>query len=204
MKQPVAYKIFQKGTPWPIDGEVGLTYTWAGNGVFVEAESPLLAARIPTAEVITRGLANFKTEVVLKHGKIPQSLFDDILADMLLTPKIENYYGICWDDGYKIRKPLQSRAGDKVTYATLDNVVLDIHSHGDMAPVFSTQDNKDEQGLKLYGVAGLLASEYPCALLRVGVYGYFYYIDWSDVFEGASRLSKWQFVNAEMMFPEDK
>ena len=194
MKQPVAYRIFQKGTPDDIDGEVGLTYTWAGNGVFIEAESPLLAARIPITDAITRGLPELKTIIELKHGKIPQSLFDDIMDDMMLTPKIENYYGIVWDDSYKIRKPIQSRAGDKVTYAILENVVLDIHSHGELAPIFSTQDNKDEQGFKLYGVVGLLDAKYRCALLRVGVYGYFDYLDWADVFEGESRNANWQFA----------
>ena len=35
---------------------------------------------------------------------------------------------------------------------------LDVHSHNNMEPYFSTDDDKDENGFRLYAVFGLLDS----------------------------------------------
>jgi len=197
MKNPIGYIIKDSGGELICEGGFGelYDYIWAKNGVFIEAENQHLSARIPVAVGVTRGLADLKMGVTLKHGKIPQRYFDYILDDMLLTPKEEAYYAIVWEEErYKIKKPAQAASADKVTYEQLDNVVLEIHSHGDMSYQFSNQDDSDELGLKVYGVVGLLTHQYPCALLRAGVYGYFFYIEWDNVFEGESTRVNWQFA----------
>ena len=84
-----------------------------------------------------------------------------------------------------------------------DSVLLDMHTHPKMRAGFSFTDNRDETGLKLYAVVGhvgqyrevtpdldheramdYIQSNCPAIRLRVGVYGYFYQIAWTDVFEG--------------------
>jgi hypothetical protein len=204
MIQPVGYFIRGQHEPF-VHGEL-YNYYWGENGLFINAEGPLLRACIPIAETVTRGLLPIQRRIALDHGKIPVSYFDDILRDMMLTPEMEKYYGIVWDDGYKISKPIQLSSESTVTYGTLDNVVVEIHSHGDNLPLFSTQDNKDELGLKIYGVVGLLKDlkevsgsvmQYRAVLLRVGVYGYFDYVDFRDIFEGESNYANWKFVETE-------
>jgi hypothetical protein len=221
MKKPIGYII--RGREAIREGGFGelYDYIWAKNGVFIEAENTLISARIPVAVGVTRGLEEMKMAVTLKHGKIPQAYFDCILDEMQRSPEIESYYAIVWDeDRYKIRKPDLHQSSDKVIYDVLPNVVLDIHSHVPLVYTsetcpgkpcgsgcdhkwpamvgFSTQDDKDELGLKIYGVIGLLGQQTPVALLRAGVYGYFYYIDWGDVFEGESTQHhcrvRWQFA----------
>ncbi|MBA7542911.1 hypothetical protein ES705_35236 [subsurface metagenome] len=64
------------------------------------------------------------------------------------------------------------------------SVVLEMHSHGHMGAWFSTTDNVDETGLKLYGVVGKLNAT-PIVKLRIGVYGYFRELFWSEVFDGS-------------------
>jgi hypothetical protein len=81
-----------------------------------------------------------------------------------------------------------------VKYQTMDNVVLEMHSHGKMKPFFSAQDNKDEQGFRIYAVAGRLNDE-PRIRLRVGGYGYFREILFQEVFDGPCPIDN--FMDAE-------
>jgi len=167
-------------------GERGSFYDYivASNGVWVEAEGPLLAARVPVAFGDIRGLARCEAQVVLRHGPIPQSLFDLAISIMMTDVTRERYVGVSWDDGYHLYSPEQEGSGGGVEYDVGDNIVLDLHSHPNHPAWFSLTDNKDEQGLRLYGVVAKLA-ERPEVRLRVGVYGYFHPISWGEVFEGS-------------------
>ncbi len=169
-----------------MEGERGtfFDYILASNGLFIRAEGKLLSARIPVAAAEVRGLAPLEPEVILRHGRIPQRLFDVAVSVMLADPGRERYLAITWEDGYRLHFPEQEGTGISVEYSPLANVVLDLHSHGGMQALFSRQDNKDEQGLKLYAVIGSL-NEVPVVKIRCGVYGYFHSIAWGDVFEGS-------------------
>ena len=63
-------------------------------------------------------------------------------------------------------------------------MVAEFHSHGSSRAFFSTTDNEDEQGFRIYGVAGRLDTPQPELNLRVGVYGHFAPLCWSQVFGG--------------------
>lgn len=181
--QPIGYSVMTDDDNLASSGEL-YNYYWAGNGVFIEAENPLIRAQIPVAVGVTRGLPDITQEVILAHGKIDPRYFDYILGNMLMTPEQECYYAITWeDDRYKIRKPDLHQASGHVTYEVLPNVVMELHSHpGNLGIGFSSQDDADEQGLKIYGVVGCLGRHQPLAQLRVGVYGNFHIIDPSLVF----------------------
>lgn len=167
-------------------GERGNFYDYivAGNGVWVEAEGPLLAARVPVAFGDIRGLAPCEAQIVLRHGLIPQRLFDLALSIMMTDVTRERYVGASWDDGYHIYWPEQDGSDDGVNYNVGDNIVLDLHSHPNMSARFSLTDNKDEQGLRIYSIVGQLDGRSEVRL-RVGVYGYFHPISWGEVFEGS-------------------
>jgi len=167
-------------------GERGLYYDYilAENGVFVEAEGSLLVARVQVVHAEIRGLAPLEAKAVLRYGLIPQHLFDLALSVMLADVSKERYVAVTWNDGYHLYVPEQEGTGGGVEYAVGDSIVLDLHSHGEMKAWFSTTDNKDEQGFKLYGVIGQLGKN-PHVLLRVGIYGYFHLIPWGEVFEGS-------------------
>lgn len=171
-------------------------YVLASNGLFVEAEGKLLAARVPVFLGEVRGLAPLEPKVVLRYGKIPQRFFDLAMSSFLADRYHERYVAVVWKDEYRIVVPEQAEnleqltAGDHgsgcesgVTYVNPAGSILDLHSHGKMKAIFSTQDDKDETGLKLYGVVGQLHDE-PLVQIRVGVYGYFFPVLWEDIFEG--------------------
>ena len=200
-------------------GERGLFYDYvlAENGVFIETEGPLLAARVPVACANIRGLAPLEPKVVLRHGKIPRHLFDLALNTMLTTPDKERYVAVTFSDGYHINVPEQASSKEEllngahagsgsvagVAYQNPDSVLLEMHTHPKMRASFSPTDNRDETGLKLYGVIGhcgdyheitddmshdevmgWMQNNQAAIRLRAGVYGYFYEVAWEDIFEG--------------------
>ena len=183
MNKPVGYLVkHQDG----LYGKRGLYYDYilAENGVWIEAEGNLLAARVPVIHGQIRGLAPMEPVVVLRYGLVPQRFFDLALSAMLTDITKEHYVVVTWNDGYHFYVPEQERHGGGVKYEVGDQVIVDLHSHGRMMSWFSTTDNKDELGLKLYGVVGKL-DKTPEVRLRVGVYGYYHPVSWGEVFEGS-------------------
>lgn len=181
--KPVGYLFHrQEG----LEGERGLYYNYvlASNGLFIEAENKLIAAQIPIAECNVRGLAPLETKVILTYGSIPQRFFDLSLNMFLADTTREHYVAVVGDAGYHFYIPLQDKEGGTVVYEFGDHVVLDLHSHGTMRAFFSSKDNEDEKGMKLYGVVGNLGDT-PVLKLRLGVYGYYLPLSWRDVFDGS-------------------
>jgi hypothetical protein len=181
-------------------GERGLffDYVLAANGLFIEAEGKLMAARVPVAECEVRGLAPLGPIAVLRNGKPPQHIFDLALGAMLTTPDKERYVAITYDDGYHVFVPAQDAKEAHIDYTVPDSVAIDLHSHGRMGAFFSGGscnsecskcarthcDTRDDKGLKIYGVVGELGA-IPIVKLRVGVYGYYAPISWGEVFDGS-------------------
>lgn len=216
MKIPVGYL---RKFPDRVEGQRGecFDYVLAGNGLFIEAEGKLMAARVPVARCEVRGLAPLEPKVVLRYGKIPQHLFDLAHNTMLTTPDKERFVAITYTDSYHISVPMQGADKEKVgggvdeghgtgagvAYLNPDSVLLEMHTHPKLTARFSGTDNTDERGLRLYGVIGHCGTYHeitsdmshdevmgwsqnncPAIRLRAGVYGYFYEIPWTDVFDG--------------------
>lgn len=199
--KPVGY-LFNR--PEGLDGERGsyYNYIFASNGVFVEAENKLLSARIPIGYCDIRGLVPSKMKLSLTYGSIPQRFFDLTLDRFLSDTSREHYIAIVGEAGYHFYVPEQERAGGSVKYERSDNVVVDIHSHGTLGSWFSTQDNSDELGLKVYGVVGYLDT-YPVVRIRLGVYGYFLPLAWKEVFDG-SLVGATEYEDEKGVIEEDE
>lgn len=157
-------------------------YVLAKNGLFIEARTPLLFARVPVVAAEVRGLMPLEPKLCLQHGPISYHLWDLALNLMLANAHQETFLAITWEGEYRLRFPQQEQANMNVKYSTLPNTVLDIHSHTVRA-FFSGTDDRDEQGLQVYGVVGKLTGRAQ-VLLRAGAYGYFGMLKWSQVFQG--------------------
>ncbi|MBI4286319.1 MAG: Mov34/MPN/PAD-1 family protein [Chloroflexi bacterium] len=179
--RPVGY-LLNRGTN--LDGEPGLFYDYilAGNGLFVRARSSLLAATVSIAWAQVRGLALLAEKMVLPKGKIPRHLYDLALSVLFADSCHERYLAITWEGEYRLRMPPQEGSSGGVQYEVMPNTVVDIHSHAGMSAFFSSTDNRDERGLRLYMVVGRLDTLVPEREMRVGVYGYFSPVEFDDVF----------------------
>ncbi len=182
----VDYLVARTGPPKPT--AAAYDYILAGDGVYIGAENDYLAARIPIAHCTVRGLSSLQTAFVLKHGRIPFALWQHIVDvaqawaahehEVLLTVRHHPQLG------YHLVVPRQLTSATEIAYLPASNVVLEIHSHHAFPAHFSDVDDGDEQRLALYGVVGRLGTERPEVALRLGVYGYFMSLRWTDVFEG--------------------
>lgn len=173
-------------------------YVVASNGVFVRASRPGLQAMIPVAECAPgiRGLEPVKPYVRLQT-KVPEKLLTQALLWSIQALPNEALVWFNLDSGrWTARRPEQVQrklsvqpmnAFDPFGAAAL----IDLHSHNSMPPFFSTTDDHDETGFRIYVVIG---SIHPCAFkpprirVRVGIYGHVFPLPASDVFDLPSFL----------------
>ncbi len=182
MTKPVGYLI---NTAAGSQGESGVFYDYimAANGLFLQAKNAHLAATVCIAPQEVRGLAPLEEDIQLLHGKIPMYLLNLALSVLCVKPDIEQYLAVTWQGNYSLGIPSQSQTAASVTYETLPETVLDIHSHvGGVPARFSPKDNDDDLGFCLYAVVGDLRNLFPTVELRLGVYGYFMPLKKEEVF----------------------
>jgi len=182
MTKPVGYLI---NSPDGIEGEPGVFYDYimAAGGVYLRAKNAHLAATVCIAPCEIRGLAPLKEDIQLLHGKIPLYLLNLALSVLIAKPDIEQYLAITWENGYSLKIPSQQGTATSVTYETLPETVLEIHSHTGGVPAhFSPIDDRDEQGFCLYAVVADMDNLCPTVELRLGIYGYFLPLSQSEVF----------------------
>ena len=164
---------------------IGFDYVLGCGGVYVQSQGAHLTARVPVASCEVRGLAPVAEKVQLTHGPIPAQLFELGLRWFQDDPDTERLFAVRWDgDAYRLVVPPQAGTATRLAYLPPAGVVAEFHSHGGSRAFFSATDDRDEQGFRIYGVAGRLDAPLPELSLRVGVYGHFAPVDWSQVFDG--------------------
>ena len=164
---------------------IGYDYVLGSGGLYVQSESAHLTARVPVASCEVRGLAPVAEKVELTHGPIPARLFELGLRWFQDDPDTERFFAVRWDgDAYRPVVPPQAGTATRLAYLPPKGVVAEFHSHGRSRSFFSATDDRDEQGFRIYGVAGRLDTPEPELSLRVGVYGHFAPVEWSGVFDG--------------------
>jgi PRTRC genetic system protein A len=190
LNQPVVdYLVARTGLPAP-RGQA-YDYVLAGDGVFVVAENPWLQLRVPIAKCTVRGLGKIYSACTLVRGRLPAELWFDILTVLRLAHNTghEVFVGVRHDSTrYRLLLPQQVVTPVSVSYLPQDNLVLELHSHGDAAAHFSVTDTSDEQRLRLYGVVGCLSDSRPHVSIRAGAYGYYMPVAWTSVFGGHPDL----------------
>ena len=168
-----------------IEGEPGVFYSYilSAGGVYLQAQNRFLAATVCITPGEIRGLAPLKEDIQLLHGRIPLYLLYMALSNLTAKPDIEQYLAITWDGRYSLKRPPQQATTGSVTYETLPDTVLEIHSHtGGVPSHFSPIDDQDELGFGLYAVVADMGNLFPTIEIRLGIYGYFLPLSQSEVF----------------------
>ena len=164
---------------------VGYDYVLGSGGLYVQSESAHLTARVLIAPAWVRGLASVSEKLELAHGLIPAHVFELGLGWMLGAPGTERFFAVAWEgDAYRLVVPPQEGTASSLTYEPPAGMVAEFHSHGKHSAFFSATDDRDEQGFRVYGVVGRLDTPTPELTLRVGIYGHFAPLHWSQVFDG--------------------
>ena len=180
---PVGYLVNHKDGLSGAHG-IGFDYVLGSGGVYVQSRSANLTARVLVASAPVRGLASVTEKVELAHGPIPAGLFGVGLRWFRDTPDTERFFAVRWDGrSYRLVVPEQEGTATSLEYTPPAAVVAEFHSHGTSRAFFLKTDDGDERGFRVYGVVGRLDDPEPELRLRVGVYGHFAPVEWSQVFD---------------------
>ncbi len=184
----VGYIVLTRGGDIGTRGSV-YTYIMAGNGLWLEAENPLLEARIQLSSLMVRGLHPLLPRLELRHGRIPAHLLSLAMDAFSARSELEGYAAIAWDgEKYELVWPAQERTATSVVYDKVPNTVVGLHSHGRMGAFFSATDDGDDLGFLLEVVVGKLDRLVPAAGVRLCIYGYHAPVELREVLAG---LAPW-------------
>lgn len=151
-------------------------YLIAANGVFVRAERPGLRAMIWESGVVRPIGGLYSALPYVQIAPVPARLLRLVLELSLGAAPMEALFWLL-PDPWRLVMPSQIQSGGTVRPAdqfhpAAKDALIEIHSHHDMAPFFSSTDNQDEQGFRIYAVLGHIHRR-PTIRVRVGIYGHF-------------------------------
>lgn len=127
-----------------------------------------------------------------KLPKIPYYIVKEVIKIFERIPTVESAVQIFFNTEkniYEIYEPKQCTTSSSVIFQrslqeeSKKILVMDIHSHGAFSAFFSSTDDKDEKGIRLYMVIGNLNQKEHTYALRAGMVGYFETLSLQDVFE---------------------
>lgn len=131
--------------------------------------------------------------------KIPYGILRDVVAFFKRNPRNEAAVQIFYDvdtGKYEIYYPEQKVTSASVVFTRSHDMesdkvlVMDIHSHGTMQAFFSSIDDHDEKGTRLFMVFGNLDKEEVTYKLRAGIAGNYKMLKLRDVFEMEDKANE--------------
>lgn len=192
----ISHQICQAGAPVPAFQGPLYEYLLGGNGVFLRGQREGLDACLPLAWAEVRGLAPITPGVRLAYPPVPAGAVAKMLelargAQGPDGASIEILFHLEWQSAverWHLIQPLQ--AGGRTHVLPLDTgsgssyarAIIEVHSHHTMAAFWSSTDDRDEQGFRLYAVLGDIFRR-PTLRVRVGLYGYFLELPPTQVFD---------------------
>lgn len=127
----------------------------------------------------------------LSADRIPGKLLSEIVCFFRKNPCKEAAAQIFYDDKtglYELYFPKQKTGACSVVFGrdmlleSEKTLVMDVHSHGRMTAFFSSVDNHDEKGTRLFLVLGEIDRKAPAWKLRAGIAGHYKELQLADVF----------------------
>lgn len=158
----------------------------------MRAIRPGLSAIIPLNlyQYPLKGLPVLQPEILLEPYPIPKSVLLSIWRQSCLAKSPEGLIEILFHlqtDGkdWHLMTPEQTQSASRCQTTQLypQTAIAEIHSHGHGCAYFSSTDNAEENGFRLYGVIGRLNTRQPEILLRIGIYRHFMILPASSVFQ---------------------
>ncbi|PHJ60892.1 hypothetical protein VF14_00810 [Nostoc linckia z18] len=188
----IGYKIVTTSS-LPTHTNSGLEYLYAGNGIFARAIRPGIEVLMPIflCSQTIKGLP-YLTPYLKVTPLIPKPL---LLEMWRLSYQAGNqfheilFHLHCTDAGWDLQVPeqIQTPTSCQPTHSGSDSshqkAAVDIHSHGSLPAFFSTTDNADESGFRIYGVLGRVNTLKPEIKLRVGLFRHCWDVPAREVFD---------------------
>lgn len=195
----VGYYLYRH-PPLPSNDAQAYQYVLTATGVYLRAENRFFDVLLPLARCTIRGLTSLRPHFRLKVPRLPGRLLSAVLQDARrvrgtkggLREALYHFHhdGLAQGARVRVLKPPQRATATSVVGAegNASDLILDLHSHGNMSAFWSGTDNGDEQGFRVYGVLGRLDIA-PEIRLRLGVYGYWFPLPVTLLFDGPGGLT---------------
>ena len=182
-------------------------YIMAGNGVFLYAKRDDLEVLIPVSRATIAGLPSL--EPFVNMPCVPAILMHHILQASKENLPNEILFWFNFDHDrqvWNVDAPLQICHPASVIPVNKNDplgikALIDLHSHALMDPFFSCTDNKDEQGFRIFAVIGKVNGK-PEIIVRVGVYGNYWNIPASMIFELPEEIWDTYYGKGELDYDE--
>jgi PRTRC genetic system protein A len=182
-------------------------YIMAGNGAFLYAKRDDLEVLIPISRATIAGLPLL--EPFVKMPRVPRLLMNHVLQASKESLPNEILFWFNFDHHrqvWNLDAPLQiCRPASAVPVDKSDplgiRALIDLHSHALMEPFFSRTDDKDEQGFRIFAVLGKVNGK-PKIIVRVGVYGNYWNIPASMIFELPEEIWDAYYGRGELDYDE--
>ncbi|MBY0240176.1 MAG: PRTRC system protein A [Burkholderiaceae bacterium] len=176
----------------------------AANGLFVQVRLPWIDC-IESCGAIDAGLplpyGSLAPRLRLAFGVIPSELLRQFVAQSRRTVPTETAAAIiyCARTGALRLASCTPLTADSthIAYrlpplAATEQIVVDLHSHGDAPAFFSPQDDADDRAIKICGVFGRVRSRHPEARFRLSINGMF--VDLCDRWDEVIGLARMEGV----------
>lgn len=166
-------------------------YIVASNGIFLYAGNEVFSATIPIVSITEktrqiRGLQTVWPQIRLPNGtRVPADLLKRMVSLSRRAMPNEILFHLTWQANEWVLITPAQRTGPTSATPLEDNIYvpIEIHSHNSMASVFSSTDDRDETGLRIYGVLGRVDKQVVEFRLRISIYGHYSVLPYQLVFE---------------------
>lgn len=203
----VQHLIVQDDSKLPSIPNCLYAYILAGNGVFLYAKREDLEALIPVSKATIAGLPPL--EPFVNMPRVPEILMHHVLKASSENLPNEILFWFNFDHDrqvWNLDAPLQyCRPASVFPMDKADplgtRALIDLHSHALLDPFFSRTDNKDELSFRIFAVIGRV-SEQAMIQVRIGVYGNYWNIPASMIFELPEEIRDIYYGEGEVIYDE--
>ena len=178
-----------------------MRYIIANKGLYLEALSRALHLRVLIqAHPYPLPYGDVNEIVQLRHGAIPNDLFEQFLSEARKNPRIEHAGLIMLNDANEyvyVQPDIVSKGVGHVSYHMVDadSVVIDMHTHGHADAYFSSRDNlSDSSGIWMSLVLGSMHKATPSHAFRScvwGIYNKYNCLPWNSAWS-QKRTNNWE------------
>ncbi len=183
------HKVIHKGdTEGSLNGLL-YKYLYGANGIFLAAENEIFKTTIPISTIKNPNQYIRGLELIQPVIKLPKRVPSSLLASMVFHSRLACPNEILFYLSYALNEWVLITPDQKTgqSYAQpISNSLyfpIEVHSHNTMPAIFSSTDNADENGLRIYGVLGRVDRPVVDIKLRISIYGHWSVLPYQFVFE---------------------
>ena len=184
MNHLVQYHIAKPGIPLPPIQAALYEYILAGNGIFIRGARREFQAQFCIEPCEIRGLANLEASLQLNAPHVPREIVTEMLLRACMARDAngrpcEILFHLELDEARvwhclvpsQAQETARAKPADDSPSSSYARACIEVHSHVDMCARFSSLDDQDEVGFRVYAILGCISTR-AVMRVRVGMYGY--------------------------------